>query len=76
MFDDKAALLNLHVQKFGRTTKLTKGQITGTPIPHRCLLLLAFFSFFDGGARNDDRDVVRTAARECEIEQATHHLFR
>ena len=28
-FDDKAAALNLAVQKFGRTTKLTKGTITG-----------------------------------------------
>jgi len=29
VFDDKSALLGLNVQKFGRTTKLTKGQITG-----------------------------------------------
>jgi CARDB protein len=29
VFDNKSALLNLHVQKFGRTTKLTKGTITG-----------------------------------------------
>lgn len=29
MFDDKAALLGLNVQKYGRTTKLTHGQITG-----------------------------------------------
>lgn len=29
VFDDKTALLGLHVQKYGRTTKLTKGQITG-----------------------------------------------
>ena len=29
VFDDKAALLGLNVQKYGRTTKLTKGQITG-----------------------------------------------
>ena len=28
-FDDKNALLGLPVQKYGRTTKLTKGQITG-----------------------------------------------
>jgi CARDB protein len=28
-FDNKNALLNLNVQKYGRTTKLTKGQITG-----------------------------------------------
>jgi hypothetical protein len=29
VFDDKNALLGLAVQKYGRTTKLTKGQITG-----------------------------------------------
>ena len=29
VFDDKTALLGLPVQKYGRTTKLTKGQITG-----------------------------------------------
>jgi len=29
LFDDKAAMLNLNVQKYGRTTKLTHGQITG-----------------------------------------------
>ncbi len=29
VFDDKTALLNKNVQKFGRTTKLTHGQITG-----------------------------------------------
>jgi hypothetical protein len=29
VFDDKAALLGLNVQKYGRTTKLTHGQITG-----------------------------------------------
>ena len=29
VFDDKTALLGLNVQKYGRTTKLTKGQITG-----------------------------------------------
>src|SRR5438552_3819727 len=29
VFDDKTALLGLNVQKFGRTTKLTHGQITG-----------------------------------------------
>ncbi|MGH7674045.1 MAG: CARDB domain-containing protein, partial [Gemmatimonadales bacterium] len=29
LFDDKTALLGRAVQKFGRTTKLTKGQITG-----------------------------------------------
>ncbi len=29
LFDDKAALLGRSVQKFGRTTKLTKGQVTG-----------------------------------------------
>jgi hypothetical protein len=29
VFDDKNALLGLHVQKFGRTTKLTHGTITG-----------------------------------------------
>ena len=29
VFDDKAALLGINVQKYGRTTKLTKGQITG-----------------------------------------------
>ena len=29
VFDNKSALLNLNVQKFGRTTKLTKGAITG-----------------------------------------------
>ncbi len=29
VFDDKNALLGLPVQKYGRTTKLTKGQITG-----------------------------------------------
>jgi len=29
VFDDKTALLSLNVQKFGRTTKLTHGQITG-----------------------------------------------
>jgi hypothetical protein len=29
VFDDKAALLTLNVQKYGRTTKLTHGQITG-----------------------------------------------
>ena len=29
VFDDKTALLGLAVQKFGRTTKLTHGQITG-----------------------------------------------
>ena len=29
VFDNKAALLGLNVQKFGRTTKLTHGQITG-----------------------------------------------
>lgn len=29
MFDDRNALLGLPVQKYGRTTKLTKGQITG-----------------------------------------------
>src|ERR1051325_5896068 len=29
VFDDKSALLGLNVQKYGRTTKLTKGQITG-----------------------------------------------
>jgi hypothetical protein len=29
MFDDKTALLGLPVQKYGRTTKLTKGTITG-----------------------------------------------
>ncbi|HEY7407646.1 MAG TPA: CARDB domain-containing protein [Gemmatimonadaceae bacterium] len=29
LFDDKTALLGLLVQKFGRTTKLTKGAITG-----------------------------------------------
>jgi hypothetical protein len=29
VFDDKAALLGLNVQKYGRTTKLTTGQITG-----------------------------------------------
>jgi hypothetical protein len=29
VFDDKAALLGLPVQKYGRTTLLTKGQITG-----------------------------------------------
>lgn len=28
-FDDKNALLGLAVQKYGRTTKLTKGQVTG-----------------------------------------------
>src|SRR5262249_15890474 len=28
-FDNKSALLNLNVQKYGRTTKLTKGRITG-----------------------------------------------
>ena len=29
VFDNKAALLGLNVQKYGRTTALTKGQITG-----------------------------------------------
>lgn len=29
VFDNKNALLNLNVQKFGRTTKLTKGAVTG-----------------------------------------------
>ncbi|HEV8304757.1 MAG TPA: CARDB domain-containing protein [Gemmatimonadales bacterium] len=29
LFDDKAALLGLNVEKYGRTTKLTHGQITG-----------------------------------------------
>jgi len=29
VFDDKASLLGLNVQKYGRTTKLTHGQITG-----------------------------------------------
>jgi hypothetical protein len=29
VFDDPNALLSLHVQKFGRTTKLTRGTITG-----------------------------------------------
>ncbi len=29
VFDDKSALLGLNVQKYGRTTKLTHGQITG-----------------------------------------------
>ncbi|MGH9033391.1 MAG: CARDB domain-containing protein, partial [Acidimicrobiia bacterium] len=29
VFDDKSALLGLNVQKYGRTTKLTKGTITG-----------------------------------------------
>ena len=29
VFDDKAALLGINVQKYGRTTKLTHGQITG-----------------------------------------------
>ena len=29
LFDNKNALLNLNVQKYGRTTKLTHGQITG-----------------------------------------------
>jgi len=29
VFDNKSALLGLHVQKYGRTTALTKGQITG-----------------------------------------------
>lgn len=29
LFDDKNALLGLTVQKYGRTTKLTRGQITG-----------------------------------------------
>ncbi len=29
LFDDKNALLGLNVQKYGRTTKLTHGQITG-----------------------------------------------
>jgi len=29
IFDDKTALLGLNVQKYGRTTKLTHGQITG-----------------------------------------------
>ena len=29
VFDDEAALLGLNVQKYGRTTKLTHGQITG-----------------------------------------------
>ena len=29
VFDDKTALLGLNVQKYGRTTKLTHGQITG-----------------------------------------------
>ena len=29
VFDDKAALLGLDVQKYGRTTKLTRGEITG-----------------------------------------------
>ncbi len=28
LFDDEGALLNLYVQKFGRTTKLTHGQVT------------------------------------------------
>src|SRR5438477_3880407 len=30
VFDDETALLGLNVQKYGRTTKLTHGQITGT----------------------------------------------
>jgi len=29
LFDDKTTLLNVNVQKYGRTTKLTKGKITG-----------------------------------------------
>lgn len=29
VFDNKSALLGVNVQKYGRTTKLTKGQITG-----------------------------------------------
>src|SRR5437773_6419056 len=29
LFDDRNALLGLNVQKYGRTTKLTRGQITG-----------------------------------------------
>ena len=29
LFDNKSALLGLHVQKYGRTTELTHGQITG-----------------------------------------------
>ncbi len=29
LFDDRAALLNVNVQKYGRTTKLTRGRITG-----------------------------------------------
>ena len=29
VFDDKANLLNVNVQKYGRTTKLTRGRITG-----------------------------------------------
>src|SRR3989441_7052558 len=29
VFDDKTTLLGLNVQKYGRTTKLTHGQITG-----------------------------------------------
>lgn len=29
VFDDKTALLGLNVQKYGRTTKLTHGQVTG-----------------------------------------------
>jgi len=29
LFDDRNALLGLNVQKYGRTTKLTHGQITG-----------------------------------------------
>jgi hypothetical protein len=29
VFDDRAALLNVNVQKYGRTTKLTHGRVTG-----------------------------------------------
>lgn len=36
LFDDRNALLGLNVQKYGRTTRLTHGQITGVNATARC----------------------------------------
>ncbi|MGH9259306.1 MAG: CARDB domain-containing protein, partial [Acidimicrobiales bacterium] len=57
LFDDKTALLGRNVQKFGRTTKLTKGQITGINATVN-ICYEAFFSICFKSARFVDQLII------------------
>ena len=57
VFDDEAALLGLNVQKYGRTTKLTHGQITGINATVT-VCYEVFFGFCINAARFVDQLVI------------------